>query len=130
MNPFRFISAVFSYLTRKILPYQLHPGYVFSQIRYKLENWTSRLEHAAEDAVLKKPTVPKRPWWVYVLHVAAFVGVLCFLWWINVILDLDKVLRAPWPWLHQFWLPLLFLLGYALYWLGRWLWALLAPIGD
>lgn len=64
-------------------------------------------------------------WWL--LHVAVVVVVVLGLWYVNGRYDLDKVLRSPWPWLHPFWLPLLFLLGYALCWLGWYLWKLLGP---
>src|SRR5262245_10068815 len=127
MYPFRFIRAIFSYVGGRVLPYQLHPSYVFRSLRVRLDTWTGQLESAAEEAALTKRKVPRSPWWHYVLHFVGFVVVLLGLWWLNVVLDLDKVLRAPWPALHQFWLPILFLLGYALYWLGRKLWKLLAP---
>ncbi len=130
MNPFRFIRALFDYTSRRVLPYQLHPSYIFRSIRTKLEGWTTQLEGAAEKAAMKKPKVPRRPWWHYILHFVAVLVVVLALWWINYVLDLDKVLRAPWPALHQFWLPMLFLLGYALYWLGRMLWKLLAPVAE
>ena len=64
-------------------------------------------------------------WWL--LHVAIVVVVVLALWYVNLLYDLDKVLRSPWPWLHKFWLPLLFLLGYALCWLGWYLWKMLGP---
>lgn len=130
MNPFRFIKALFSYTSRRILPYQLQPTYVFRNIRNRLETWTTQLETKAEAASMKVPKVPRRPWWHYVLHVVGVLVVVLGLWWLNYVLDLDKVLRAPWPVLHQFWLPMLFLLGYALYWLGRILWKLLAPVAE
>jgi hypothetical protein len=130
MNPFRFIRALFSYTSQRILPPQLQPGYWFRSIRSRLERWTTNLESAAEQAAMKKPTVPRRPWWHYALHILGLVVIVLVLWWLNYVLDLDKVLRAPWPVLHQFWLPMLFLLGYALYWLGRILWKLLAPVAE
>jgi hypothetical protein len=130
MNPFRFIRAFFSYLGNRILPVQLHPSYIFRNIRHRLENWTTKLESAAEQAAMKKPKVTRRPWWHYALHIFVLIVAVLGLWWLNVALDLDKVLRAPWPTANQFWLPLLFLLGYALYWLGRLLWSYLTPLKD
>jgi hypothetical protein len=64
-------------------------------------------------------------WWL--LHLVIVAVVVFGLWYVNSLYDLDKVLRSPWPWLHKFWLPLLFLLGYALCWLGWYLWKLLGP---
>src|SRR5579872_2494171 len=64
-------------------------------------------------------------WWL--LHLAFVVVVVLVLWYVNSLFDLDKVLRSPWPLLHKVWLPLLFLLGYALCWLGWYLWKMLGP---
>src|SRR5262249_22286654 len=64
----------------------------------------------------------------WILHVIVVVVVVLALWYINNwLLDLGKVLKSNWPWLHQFWLPLLFLLIYALCWLGWYLWKMLGP---
>src|SRR5271170_6851788 len=59
------------------------------------------------------------------LHVLIVLAVVVVLFWLNHALDLDRVLRSPWPALHYVWLPLLFLLGYGLFWLGWWLLRLL-----
>ncbi len=64
-------------------------------------------------------------WWI--IHLVIVAVVVLALWYVNSLYDLDKVLRSPWPWLHKFWLPLLFLLGYTLCWLGWYLWKLLGP---
>jgi hypothetical protein len=64
-------------------------------------------------------------WWL--LHLVIIVIVVLGLWYINWQYDIDKVLNSPVQWLHQFWLPLLFLLGYALCWLGWYLWKMLGP---
>lgn len=73
-------------------------------------------------------------WWItiatilrWVLHVLLIFLVLVGLWYLNWLLGLEKVLQSPWPFLHPFWLPILFLLAYALLWLGIWLWKLSAP---
>src|SRR3954454_9808741 len=66
------------------------------------------------------------PAWVrWAVHVAAVAAVLAGLGFLNYYFDLEKVLQAPWPLLRLVWLPLLFLLLYALVWLGWWLWRLL-----
>src|SRR5262245_31865601 len=126
MNPFRLVKAFFSYLSGKLLPYQLRPNYILGKIRAKLEGTTRRLEESADKLHVEKPT-KSRPWYRYILRALVFVAVVLLLAWLNRVLDLDKVLRSPWPVLHKYWLPLLFLLGCALYWLGLWLWRLLAP---
>jgi hypothetical protein len=126
MNPFRFIRAFFSYLSAKVLPYQLQPSYIVERVRTKLQSATAKLEAAADDIHVKKPKTG-HPWHWYLLRGLIVVAVLVALGWLNHVLDLDKVLRSPWPVLHKIWLPLLFILGCALYWLGLWLWRLLAP---
>src|SRR6266540_784144 len=63
----------------------------------------------------------------WVVHIIIVVLIVVALWYINWRFDLEKVLHSPWPILHQVWLPLLFLLIYALCWLGWWLWRLLSP---
>ncbi len=57
----------------------------------------------------------------WAVHALVVLAVVAALFWLNHVLDLDRVLRSPWPALHQVWLPLLFLLAYALCWLGWWL---------
>jgi hypothetical protein len=53
--------------------------------------------------------------------------VLVGLWLLNRWLDLGKLLVTPHPALRDLWLPSLFLLVYALSWLGWWLWNQLGP---
>lgn len=74
---------------------------------------------------------PARRWRViyWVVHVAVVVLVVVALGWLNVRGGLDRVLRTRWLNLNLVWLPLLFLLGYALFWLIRWLYWLLGPDG-
>jgi hypothetical protein len=65
------------------------------------------------------------------LHILVLVGVLVLLWWINRRFDLGQLLKVPIRIagidLRDFWLPILFLLVYALGWLGWWLYKLLGP---
>jgi hypothetical protein len=68
-----------------------------------------------------------KPWLLWVLHVVLLLAVLGLLWFLNYVLELEHVLRAPWAFWRRTWLPLLFLLFYILCWLGVWLWKLLAP---
>lgn len=60
----------------------------------------------------------------WALHFLLVILILVVLYYLNAILGLERFLRSDWPWLHQFWLPLLFLIIYVLCWLGGWLWYL------
>jgi len=62
-----------------------------------------------------------------VLRLVVLAAILGALAYVNERLDLERILRSPLPVLRRVWLPLLFLLVYALAWLGWWLWCLLAP---
>jgi hypothetical protein len=63
----------------------------------------------------------------WLLHALALAVVLAVFWLIHYGFDLDRYLWLPHPALRNLWLPLLFLLVYALCWLGRWLWDLIGP---
>jgi hypothetical protein len=64
----------------------------------------------------------------WVLHFLVILLVVLLLGYVNYLLDLERSLRSPFPWLHRYcWLPVLFLLVYALAWLGWWLWRLAGP---
>lgn len=67
------------------------------------------------------------PWLRWTLHLLLLATVLVGLAYVNHFLDLEKVLRMPWPFMRKIWLPLLFLQIYILAWLGWWLWQLLGP---
>jgi hypothetical protein len=67
---------------------------------------------------------PVARWTVRILVVA---GLFVLFWFVNRWFRLDRLLKAPSPWLRQFWLPILFLLTVCLSWLGYWLWKLLTP---
>ncbi len=75
------------------------------------------------------PPVPanRRRVLLIVLHVLLVVLVVLGLWYLNGAFGLDRVVRWRWLGLHKVWLPLLFLLLYATFWLGCWLWRLLGP---
>jgi hypothetical protein len=66
----------------------------------------------------------------WALHILVLAGILVLLWWIDVKFELWRLLKNR-IWLRidfgDFWLPILFLLVYALGWLGWWLWKLLGP---
>jgi hypothetical protein len=63
----------------------------------------------------------------WAIHVILVAAILVGLWAVNHYFELSTVLRrAPGP-LKDFWLPSLFVLVYALSWLGWWLWKLLWP---
>lgn len=63
------------------------------------------------------------------LHILILVCVLGGLWWLNQFLRLDEAIVPPSfaPRMRYFWLDILFLLLYAMTWLGWWLWKLLGP---
>src|SRR5262245_56045123 len=63
------------------------------------------------------------------LHVLILVCVLGGLYWLNGFLRLDEAIVPPSfaPRMRYFWLDILFLLLYAMTWLGWWLWKLLGP---
>ncbi|MBL8798678.1 MAG: hypothetical protein JNM56_32590 [Planctomycetia bacterium] len=122
---FKLFRSVTSWVTRRIFPENLRPDFIMYKFRLKAEELVNKLDKIDEEKLLKT----KRPktYGKHALHILLLVGIVVGLWWLNGYLDLDKVLRSPWPVLHHYWLPILFLLGYALYWLGWWLWILLGP---
>ena len=61
------------------------------------------------------------------LRLAALGSALGLLAAINSATGLRASLKAPGELLNRAWLPLLFLLVYALLWLGRWFWSQLGP---
>jgi type VI protein secretion system component VasK len=63
----------------------------------------------------------------WIVHIALVLAVVALLFWINQVFDLERVLRSPWRPVNRVWLPLLFLLAYALGWLG---WGLLRLLGQ
>ncbi|HVL09082.1 MAG TPA: hypothetical protein VM512_07985, partial [Burkholderiaceae bacterium] len=63
-----------------------------------------------------------RPYVRWTLHIVAVIAILACLTWLNAVLDLDKVVRAPWQVLRTAWLPMLFMFIYSLAWVAWWLW--------
>ncbi|MFO0879314.1 MAG: type VI secretion protein IcmF/TssM N-terminal domain-containing protein [Gemmataceae bacterium] len=74
---------------------------------------------------------PARRWRTiyWTVHILVVVLVVVALGYLNIQGGLDRVLRTRWLGVDRVWLPLLFLLGYALFWLIRWLYWLLGPDG-
>jgi hypothetical protein len=72
---------------------------------------------------------PSRFWLVvrWIVHFLLIALILVGLYFLNQWLGLPRVLRSSWPFLHAYWLPLLFLILYLLMWLGGWLWILTGP---
>src|SRR4051794_12395712 len=66
------------------------------------------------------------PWVWRGLHLLCLAGVLYLMWWLNRTYEVGHFLQAVPVAYRQFFLPVLFLLVYALSWLGYWLWRLLA----
>ena len=62
---------------------------------------------------------------LWTLHVLLVTGVLVLLWYLNRAWRVEPALLSPFPRLHSFWLPLLFLLLYVFAWFGWWLYRLL-----
>src|SRR5262245_33222826 len=69
----------------------------------------------------------------WILHFVILFAILFGLWWLNTHTGLGGMVRVPFfikLGLQDFWLPILFLLIYALSWLGWWLWKLMGPEED
>ncbi|HTN75683.1 MAG TPA: type VI secretion protein IcmF/TssM N-terminal domain-containing protein, partial [Pirellulaceae bacterium] len=79
-------------------------------------------------AKLGSPSV--RPVLRWVLHVALVLVSIGCLTYLNIALELDKVVRAPSPILRTLWLPLLFLMVYSLAWLAWWIWKTATAAAD
>jgi hypothetical protein len=71
-------------------------------------------------------------WWVilWTLHVLLVVGIVLGLFDINRRYHLESELLSPFPHLHPYWLPLLFVLVYVGAWLGWWFFKLLTDPRD
>src|SRR5438128_2414915 len=65
------------------------------------------------------------PWVWRVLHLLLVLGILTLMWWLNRVYDVGYFLQAVPTAYRQFFLPVLFLLVYALCWLFYWLLRLL-----
>ncbi len=65
-------------------------------------------------------------WFRWTMHLLCLAGVLVGLAILNQAVGLESVVRSPWPALRALWLPLLFVLVYALAWFAWWLRKLLA----
>jgi hypothetical protein len=91
---------------------------------------TAEAVAAKGDAATEASPRPRGRWLrvlLWALHVLVVVGILVGLWYLEQRLDLGRALRSRAPTLHPIWLPLLFLVFYALCWLSWWLWRLLGP---
>lgn len=62
---------------------------------------------------------------LWLIHILAIIGILVGLWWLNDYLELEKSVRFPSVFVRSCWLPILFLLGYALGWQVWWMMRLL-----
>jgi len=65
-----------------------------------------------------------------IVHALAIAAIVAALAWVNYFFELDTYLRTPWPILRLVWLPLLFLLCYALLWLGWYVCRAIASDGE
>jgi hypothetical protein len=62
----------------------------------------------------------------WTIHILLVTAILIGLYFLNQLDGIRPFLVGP-PLIREFWLPLLFLIVYALGWLGWWLWRLLQP---
>lgn len=71
-------------------------------------------------------------WWVvlWILHIVLIVAIVLGLYAVNRHYHLESDLLSPFPKLHQYWLPLLFILVYLGGWLGWWFFKLLTDPRD
>ena len=71
-------------------------------------------------------------WWVilWILHIVLVFAILLGLYAINRHYHLESDLLSPFPRLHRYWLPLLFILIYLGGWLGWWFFRLLTDPRD
>src|SRR3954447_12351118 len=65
------------------------------------------------------------PWVWRIIHLLLLAGMLYLTWWLNGYFEFGTLLQAQYVQYRPFFLPVLFLLLYALSWLGYWLWRLL-----
>lgn len=71
--------------------------------------------------------LPQKPWLRTGLRVFVIAAILAGLTFLNYWLDLERLLRVPYPLLRQIWLPLVFVLAYLLVLIAFRLWNLLGP---
>ncbi len=71
-----------------------------------------------------------RPVLRWSLHVACLLIAVVCLTYLDVVLELNKVVRAPLPALRVLWLPILFVMIYALAWLAWWTWKVATTATD
>jgi hypothetical protein len=71
-------------------------------------------------------------WWVilWILHVVLAIAIVFGLYFLNRHYHLESELLSPFPRLHQYWLPMLFVLVYVGAWLGWWFFKLLTDPRD
>src|SRR5580692_8423076 len=79
-----------------------------------------------------KTLTSRNLWWVvlWILHIVLVIAIVFGLYAINYRYHLETELLSPFPRLHQYWLPLLFVLVYVGGWLGWWFFKLLTDPRD
>jgi len=79
-----------------------------------------------------KTLASRNLWWVvlWILHIVLVIAIVFGLYAINYRYHLETELLSPFPRLHQYWLPLLFVLVYVGGWLGWWFFKLLTDPRD
>ncbi len=117
-----FLTGIWATLVKiwwALLPSKLRPTDLTMKARAGSERFAEQVRFDRFARIVR--------WIVHILVVAAIVVLL---WYINRSYDLERVLRSPLRPLHAYWLPLLFLTGYVLFWLGWWALSLLTPEPD
>src|SRR5262245_19586689 len=112
----RFLRGFLRWFERVILPARLRPSVLQYRLQSSVERAASEVERGAlpgEKAAAKvKPLEEPQPgtFWVilrWTLHFLLLAAIRVGLWYLNGWLQLDKVLRSPFPVLHAYWLPIL-----------------------
>jgi hypothetical protein len=138
----RFIGRIFDWMGRVLLPVRLRPTVLATRAQSALDRAAGGLEGGVGKAGRTVERIESgehpRPSALatfvrWLVHFLIVIGILVGLYFLNSALQLEQVLRSPFPTLHRYWLPLLFLILYVMAWLGWWLWELTGPdkvVGD
>jgi hypothetical protein len=136
------IGRFFSWMGRVLLPVRLRPAVMATRMQQSLERGVAGLERGFGQAgkTAERIEAGEHPkpsalatFFRWVVHFLIVAAILVGLYFLNSALQLEQVLRSPFPALHHYWLPLLFLILYVMAWLGWWLWELTGPdkvVGD
>jgi hypothetical protein len=131
-----FFTRLMSWFGRVLLPARLRPTVLQTRLQTALDRQVTGVEAGVakvgkEHERIEGGEVPRAGVWGlvfrWVLHFLLVGLVLVLLYFVNRWLHLERVLRSDWPFLHAYWLPLIFLLLYLMAWMGYWIWELTGP---